>query len=106
MRTDAHLAHDLEDLLAQGRIALPRPVLQCDGPAIDEHAGRRLSHHVAGQGLDEGHAAGQRHDLRPRCHGEQGPDLGGGHPAGAGRIGLDPGVETGGPGGIHAPMLH
>ncbi len=89
---DSLQRHHLADALAQRGITLPRPVLQGDRAML----GNQLASHVADgiqrQRGDVGHASGQRHDLRPGGHREQGPDLRGNHASGS--CGVPAGVRV------------
>jgi hypothetical protein len=93
MRVDAHLAHDVEDLAAQRDVALAGAVLQHFGPALAHEARGSLRESIEGERLHEGHAPGQRDDLRSRGDSEEGADLRGGHPAGARGVGIHPRIE-------------
>jgi hypothetical protein len=93
VRGDPDLPDHLEDLLAQGDVALPRAVLQGLGPALVQQPLGGAGQHLHGQGLDEGHPAGQRHDLGPGGDGEEGADLGGAHVVCARSVGVHPWVE-------------
>ena len=82
MGMDSLQRHHLADALAQCRVALPRPVLQSDRAMLGNQLAGHLAHGIQRQGGDVGHPAGQRHDLRPGGHREQGPDLRGNHAPG------------------------
>ncbi len=65
MGADADRRHDVEDLLAQGRVALPGAVLQRDVPAVAHEAGQGVGERVEGERRDERHPAGERDHLGP-----------------------------------------
>ena len=94
VRGDADLGHDLEDLRAQRGIALPGSVLKHLGAAIAHETGRGLGEGVQRQRGDEGHAPGEGDDLGAGGDGKEGADLGGRHAAGAGGVGVHPGIES------------
>ena len=94
MRPDLLQRHDVADPLAQPGVALRGAVLQRHLAA----AGDQLADHLAdGVERERGHvgrAAGQRDDLGPGGHGEQGPDLGGDHADGTFGVLTDIGVNS------------
>ena len=79
MRGDAHLAHDIENLLPQGDVTLAGSILQHLRAALSDETRRRLGKDV-------------EWNLRTRCDGEESADFGGGHTARAGGVGVHPGV--------------
>ena len=92
MRGDAHLAHDIQNLLPQGDVTLAGSVLQNLRAALSDETRRRLGEDVEWKCLDVGHAPGEGDNLRTRCDGEERADFGGGHTARAGGVGVHPGV--------------
>ena len=57
MSVDADLAHDLNDLLAEGRVALPGAILQRLRPTFADETGRHLGNCIHGECLYERHPA-------------------------------------------------
>jgi len=76
--------HHLADLLPQFRRALGRAVLQRDLAVARDQVGDLLGQRRQRQRGQVGHATGQRDHLGTAGHREQRPDLGRGHPGGAG----------------------
>ena len=95
VRGDADLRGDVEDLFAQGDIALTGSVLQRLRTPITTHLGGDVGHIVHGQRLHVGHATGQRDHFRPAGHREQRPDRRCRKVLGAGGVGVDPRVQPG-----------
>jgi hypothetical protein len=80
---DALVPHELGEDLAQPRVALAAGVLEGGRALVGQHFLEHVPDGVEGERGREGHAAGEADDLGSRGDGEQRPDLGGGHRAGA-----------------------
>ncbi len=95
VRADALLGHHRADRLAQSGITLPGAVLQRGGAGAGDQVVHHLGHGVHRQRGEVGHPAGERDHLGPAGDGEQRPDLGRRHAAGAGGVAVGPPVQRG-----------
>ena len=91
---DALQRHDLDDLLAQRRVALRAGVLQRLRAVLGDQRRGLLADDVERERGQVRHAAGERDDLGPVRDREQRADLRGGHAVGACGVGLDVAVEA------------
>ena len=92
---DPFECHHVADLVAQGGVALTGAVLHRLGAVLADETADRGGDRVEGESGDVGHAAGERDDLGPAGHGEQGADLRRLHALGALGVAVDVGVQPG-----------
>jgi hypothetical protein len=89
---DALVAHEVGEHLTQPRVSLAAGVLQGRRALLGHDLVEHITHGVEGERRRERHASGQADDLRSGGDGEQGPDLGSGHRAGAAGVAVTKGV--------------
>jgi hypothetical protein len=93
VRVDALQLHHVADLLAQRGHTLAGAVLHRRRAVVLHELVDRPADDVEREARDVGHATGERDHFGPAGHGEEGADLGGGHPLGAGGVPVDIVVE-------------